>query len=73
MALFAIAIVPWIHRLARENLQQIWYADDAAAGGHLSCIKQWGDMLLYIGPDYDYFPKFCLIIEVHMLDTTALG
>jgi len=33
MAMYAIAIRPLINHLQSESLKQIWYADDAAAGG----------------------------------------
>ena len=32
MAMYAVAITPLIHRLAEENLKQVWFADDASAG-----------------------------------------
>ena len=34
MAMYAIAITPLINSFESESLKQIWYADDAAAGGN---------------------------------------
>ena len=39
----AIAITPLINNLECESLKQIWYTDDAAAGGELSDLKAWWD------------------------------
>ena len=41
MAMFATATIPVIQKIACEGAQQIWYTDDAAAGGKLDCIKKW--------------------------------
>ena len=40
-----------------SSIKQIWYADDSAASGQLSEVRQWWDNLLNIGPHYGYFPK----------------
>ena len=57
MAMYAVAIAPLIHRLADENLKQVWFADDASAGGRLQHIKNWWDNISQIGPEYGYFPN----------------
>ena len=57
MAVYAVAITPLIHRLADENLKQVWFADDASAGGRLQHIKNWWDNISQIGPEYGYFPN----------------
>ena len=42
MAMFAIATIPFIHRLKGSCLvSQIWFANDATAGGELRSLKQW--------------------------------
>ena len=41
MAMYAVAITPLIHRLAKKSLKQLWFADDASAAGKLSSIKNW--------------------------------
>ena len=57
MAMYAIAITPLINTLESESMKQIWYADDAAAGGKLSHFKAWWDRLTELGPDYGYYPN----------------
>ena len=42
MANFAIATIPLIHRLKESSsASQVWFADDATAGGELRSLKQW--------------------------------
>ena len=36
---------------------QIWFADDAGAGGRLKELRKWWDELNNVGPSYGYFPK----------------
>lgn len=57
MAMYAVAITPLIHRLSDENTKQVWFADDASAGGKLDHIKNWWDNISQIGPEYGYYPK----------------
>ena len=70
MAMYAIAITPLINILERESLKQIWYADDAAAGGKLSHLKAWWDRLTELGPDYGYYPNasksWLIVKEEHL-------
>ena len=57
MAMYVIATIPLIQRIANENVKQTWYADAAAAGGDLVSIKKWWDDLQKLGPDYGNFPN----------------
>ena len=57
MAMYAIAMVPLIERIANENVKQTWCADDAAVGGNVVSIKKWWDNLQKLGPYYGYFPN----------------
>ena len=57
MAMYAVAITPLIHRVANENMKQVWFADDASAGGRLEYLKNWWDNISQIGPEYGYFPN----------------
>ncbi len=41
----------------KDYPKQVWYADDTAAGGKISELKQWWDDLNSKGPLYGYFPK----------------
>ena len=43
MAMYTIAITPLIHQLEDESIKQVWYADDATAGGSLKHLKDWWD------------------------------
>ena len=57
MAMYAIAVTPLIHRLKFVATKQVWFADDATAGGKLINLREWWDCLTNIGPDYGYFPN----------------
>jgi len=35
----------------------MWYADDASVGGSLISLRSWWDTLIYLGPDFGYFPN----------------
>ena len=53
MAMYAIATVPLIHRL-QQRVTQVWFADDATAGGKLLDLRGWWDQLVSCGEDYGY-------------------
>ena len=57
MAMYAIAVNPLIHRLNQDTAKQVWFADDATAGGKINTLREWWDCLINIGPDYGYFPN----------------
>ena len=61
MAMYAIGIRPLIDTLSdttdKSLCQQVWYADDSSAGGRMTEIKKWWDILFEAGPKYGYFPK----------------
>ena len=57
MAMYAIAIIPLIHQLVDEETKQVWFADDAKAGGNLDSLKAWWDRIVDLGPDYGYYPN----------------
>jgi hypothetical protein len=68
MAMYAVAIIPLIHRLSEERIKQVWFADDASAAGKLSGVKDWWNNISKIGPEYGYFPnadKTWLVKERH--------
>ena len=52
MAMYAIAITALIHRLENEEIEQLWFADDATAGGNLTPLRTWWDHIVKLGPDY---------------------
>lgn len=57
MAMYAIAVNPLIHQLNQDTAKQVWFTDDATAGGKLNNLRDWWDCLTSIGPDYGYFPN----------------
>ena len=73
MAMFAIGITPLIKELGETH--QIWFADDAAAGGTLDDVHQWWEKLLEVGPRYGYYPnpkKTWLIIRQENADNATI-
>ena len=70
MAMYAIATIPMIQKIANDGVQQILYADDAAVGGKLGSIRKWWDDIQACGPKYGYFPnptKIRLVVKEHLL------
>ena len=57
MAMFALASVPLIKKVATIGATQAWFADDAASGGKMISIRRWWDRLVLHGPQYGYFPN----------------
>ena len=57
MPFYALATRPLIDSLSLDvpDLRQVWYADDATAGGKLADLKKWWDNLSKIGPSFGYF------------------
>ena len=53
MAMYAIGILPLIHQLS-QSVQQVWYADDASAGGSLHHLQGWWNQLIRLGQEYGY-------------------
>ena len=63
MFMYAIGTLPLI-RLLRDpgRWTQLWYADDASAGGTLPELREWFNLLCSRGPAFGYHPeptKFC--------------
>ena len=54
---WSIGVLPLIKHLDSIKTQQVWYADDSAAGGDLEDLKRWWDELCDLGPRFGYFPK----------------
>ncbi len=42
MAMYAIAVTPLIHQLEESEIKQVWFADDATAGGNLAIALRSG-------------------------------
>ncbi len=77
MAMYAIATVPLIHQLdVSSSVRQVWFADDATAGGQLSQIKDWWQQLVRIGPNFGYHENgsksWLIVKEEHIEQATSL-
>ena len=77
MAMFAIATILLIHRLKESSsASQVWFADDATAGGELRSLKEWWDELEQIDPDFGYFAdaskSWLIVIEENMSDAANI-
>ena len=64
MAMFGLATIPLIRQLHNVSTTQCWFADDAAAGARLLCLRQWWDRLVKVGPSFGYFPN---AIKTHLV------
>ena len=57
MAMYAVAITPLIKSLENDKTKQAWFADDATAGGTLTGLRKWWNLLVERGPDFGYHPN----------------
>ena len=72
MAMYAVAITPLIRCLEDDETKQVWFADDATAGGRLTGLKRWWDRITEIGPAYGYHPnptKTSLVVKEENVET----
>ena len=46
MPMYALGIVPLIQQLAEFEVSQMWYADDASAGGSFLNLSSWWDYVV---------------------------
>ena len=77
MAMYALAVVPLVRSISTRGASQVWFADDASAGGRrLLALRLWWDALVQQGPLYGYFPnarKTRLVVKPEQLkDTEAV-
>ena len=69
MAFYALATIPLIEKL-KQNVMQIWYADDAAGAGKICPLRSWWDKIKDLGPAFGYFPnaaKSHLLVKPHLM------
>ena len=57
MAMYPLIVVRLLHAIATQGALQVWFADDASAGGRLPALRSWWDALVIIGPRYGYYPN----------------
>jgi len=54
MAIYALGVLPLAKKLSTPNTPQVWFADDAAAGGSVHALHSYWDHLVQYGPAYGY-------------------
>ena len=59
MAMYALAVLPFIHRphSAHPAVSQVWYGDDATGNGTCSSLRKWWDSLSKRGHLFGYNPN----------------
>jgi hypothetical protein len=70
MAFYAISTIPLIDKL-KQDVLQVWYANDAAGAGNLSPLCLWWDKISDLGPAFGYFlnaSKSHLLVKQHFMD-----
>jgi len=75
MPFYALATIPLLQRLP-SGVVQVWYADDACAGGKLCALRKWWDHLCKLGPSFGYFVnpvKTWLITKHHVQQDAVAG
>ena len=81
MTMYAVATLPLIRSLP-QDVDQVWYADDASASGSNHCLRAWWDEILNNGPAYGYLanslktwlitkPKHLASVEAAFLGTNV--
>ena len=50
MAMYALGVTPLIQAVSIPDIKQLWFADDASAGGRLHLLRTWWDRLADMGP-----------------------
>jgi hypothetical protein len=70
MAMYALAVAPLMKKCASEATE-VWFADDASAGGSIIDTFTWWEKLIKYGPQFGYFPKACKSFVVVKRDSEA--
>ena len=71
MSIYGIAILPLIQKL-QGLYRQLWFADNASAGGKITQLKEWWSRMQSLGPSFGYHPnpsKTWLLTKKHHLET----
>ena len=57
MPMYALATIPLIRKLKSKvnDVNQVWYADDASGAGKANRLREWWDLINTEGPKYGYF------------------
>ena len=57
MAMYSVSVTPLIASLQDSRVKQVWFADDATAGGTLHGLHDWWSRLQDLGSLYGYSPN----------------
>ena len=57
MAMYSVSVTPLIASLQDSHVKQVWFADDATAGGTLHGLLGWWSRLQDLGSYYGYYPN----------------
>ena len=75
MPMYALGILPLIRKLEAVT-KQVWYADDAAAGGSIQKLREWWDKTTAIAPNYGYIVNpsktWLLVKEEHLAEAESV-
>ena len=78
MSMYTVATLPLIMSLKSEmnDVDQVWYADDASVAGKIMRLREWWEKLTIQGPKYGYFPNaiktWLVTKEKHHSEATAV-
>ena len=78
MAMYALAIVPLIHKLRSNypNVKQVWFADDTIGTGTCRSLRPWWDQIEHLGPTFGHHPNstqtYLMVKEEHENKAEAL-
>ena len=76
MGMYAIAVTPLIHQVEESEVKQVWFTDDATAGGNLVNLKEWWEHIIQLGPNYGYHPNasktWLIVKEGHLEEARAI-
>jgi len=62
MPMYALATLPLIGRLP-SDVFQVWYADDACAGGNATQLHLWWKLLCEMGPQFGYNANAWFVVK----------
>ena len=52
--MYALGVTLLLRAVSTPGTDQVWYADDATAGGHLQPLRTWWDRVFDKGPAFGY-------------------
>ena len=55
--MYSVSVTPLIASIQDSHVKQVWFADDATAGGTLHGLRDWWSRLWDLGSLYGYYPN----------------